>query len=120
MNDKAKALQKRLVDFALKIIEGTNDLNSSKEFVISNQIRKSGTSIGANYYEACSAQSKADYIAKISICLKEASETKYWLILLEQSKLMPQVFSDAQIANEIEEIERIFASIIISARRNPK
>ena len=56
MNEKAKELQNRLVNFALKIIEGTNELTNKREFVISNQIRKSGTSIGANYYEACSAQ----------------------------------------------------------------
>jgi four helix bundle protein len=120
MNEKAKELQNRLVNFALKIIEGTNELTNKREFVISNQIRKSGTSIGANYYEACSAQSKADFIAKASICLKEASETKYWLILLERSNLMPQIFIEECIPQEIQEIEKIFASIIISARQNSK
>ena len=72
--------------FALRIIELYNYLcNEKNEYVISKQVYRSGTSIGANIAESIYAQSEADYINKLKISLKEASETRYWLELLFES-----------------------------------
>jgi len=70
------------MDFAVLIIELVKSLKQQKESIISNQIGRSGTSIGANIHEAQYAHSKADFIAKFQIALKEANETGYWLELL--------------------------------------
>jgi four helix bundle protein len=70
------------MDFAVEIIELVKFLKSKHETVISNQIGRSGTSIGANIHEANYAQGKKDFISKLEIALKEASETGYWLELL--------------------------------------
>ena len=82
--DKSKA-------FAIRIIRLYKYLTSEKkENILSRQILRSGTSIGANIREALSAQSTADFIAKIQIALKETSETEYWLELLEETEYIPQ------------------------------
>ena len=78
-NDKLSA---QSMDFAISIINLIKHLKENKEHIISNQIGRSGTSIGANIREAQYAHGKADFIAKIQIALKEANETGYWLELL--------------------------------------
>ncbi|MCH5317919.1 MAG: four helix bundle protein [Eubacterium sp.] len=75
-------LRTQSTDFAVSIISLVKALKEKRESIISNQIGRSGTSIGANIYEAQYAHSKADFIAKLQIALKEASETGYWLDLL--------------------------------------
>ena len=70
------------IDFAVSIIDLVKTLKEKKESIISNQIGRSGTSIGANIREAQYAHGKADFIAKLQIALKEANETGYWLELL--------------------------------------
>ena len=75
-------LRDQSLDFAVQIIGLVKDLKSKHETVISNQLGRSGTSIGANIREAQYAHSKPDFIAKLQIALKEASETGYWLELL--------------------------------------
>ena len=75
-------LRTQSLDFAVSIMELVKDLKSKKESIISNQIGRSGTSIGANIREAQYAHGKADFIAKLQIALKEANETGYWLELL--------------------------------------
>ena len=70
------------MDFSIQIIDLVKELKGKHESVISNQIGRSGTSIGANIYEANYAQGKKDFISKLEIALKEASETGYWLELL--------------------------------------
>ncbi len=70
------------MDFSVQIINLVKDLKSKHESVISKQIGRSGTSIGANIYEANYAQGKKDFISKLEIALKEANETGYWLELL--------------------------------------
>jgi len=70
------------MDFAVSIIHLVKDLKQKKESIISNQIGRSGTSIGANIREAQYAHGKADFISKLQIALKEANETGYWLELL--------------------------------------
>ncbi len=78
-NDK---LSVQSMDFAVSIINLVKELKARKEHIISNQIGRSGTSIGANIREAQYAHGKADFIAKLQIALKEANETGYWLELL--------------------------------------
>ena len=78
-NDK---LSVQSMDFSVEIIQLVRELKLQKESVIANQIGRSGTSIGANIREAQYAHSKADFIAKLQIALKEANETGYWLELL--------------------------------------
>ena len=70
------------LDFSVQIINLVKDLKAKHESVISNQIGRSGISIGANIYEAKYAQGKKDFVSKLEIALKEASETGYWLELL--------------------------------------
>ena len=78
-------LSTQSMDFAVSIINLVKELKQKKESVISNQIGRSGTSIGANIREAQYAHSKNDFIAKLQIALKEANETGYWLELLFQT-----------------------------------
>ena len=78
------------MDFAVKIISLIKELKSKHESVISNQIGRSGTSIGANIREAQYAHSKADFISKLQIALKEANETGYWLELLRRTEYLSE------------------------------
>ena len=73
------------MDFSVQIVNHVKDLKSKHESVISNQIGRSGTSIGANIYEANYAQGKKDFVSKLEIALKEASEAGYWLELLHRT-----------------------------------
>ena len=102
--------------FSLSIISLFKKLQEEKEFIISKQLLRSSTSIGANVQEATAAQSKRDFINKMSIASKEARETKYWLRLLSESEL-----SEINVSNEIREITHIIniiTKIIITARKN--
>ena len=85
-------------DFAKKVVQFTEKLEDQKRFVIANQLLKSGTSIGANIKEAQSAESKADFIHKIKIAMKEADETEFWLFLCNELENYPN--SD-ELLNEI-------------------
>lgn len=78
------------MDFSVRIINLVKELKAKHESVISNQIGRSGTSIGANIYEANYAQGKKDFISKLEIALKEASETGYWLELLYRTGYIDQ------------------------------
>ena len=86
-----------------------------KEFVMSNQLLRSGTSIGANVAEAEQAQSSPDFVSKMSIALKEASETKYWIRLLASTSYLTEA-ETVSILNDCVEIEKILVSIIKSSK----
>ncbi len=104
-------------EFSLKIIEIYKYLTNQKhEFVMSKQLLRSATSIGANCEEADSAQSHRDFIAKMSISLKEAKETRYWIRLLLYSKYL--VKND--ILEECESIIKILTKILLTAKDNEK
>ena len=91
-------------NFALRIIKLYSYLcDEKKEFIISKQIYRSGTSIGANLAESIYAQSDADYINKLKISLKEASETKYWLELLYESDIIDD-FQFNSLSNDLNTI----------------
>ena len=87
---KENKLMELSMDFSVDIINLVKYLKSSHESVISNQIGRSGTSIGANIHEAQYAQGKKDFISKLEIALKEASETGYWLELLHRTKYIDE------------------------------
>ena len=78
------------MEFSVDIINLTKYLKSNHESIISNQIGRSGTSIGANIYEAQYAQGKKDFISKLEIALKEASETGYWLEVLRKTNYIDE------------------------------
>ena len=82
---KENQLAEMSKDFSVQIISLVKDLKAKHETVISNQIGRSGTSIGANIHEANYAQGKKDFVSKLEIALKEASETGYWLELLHRT-----------------------------------
>ena len=87
---KDNKLAELSMEFSVDIIELVKYLKSIKESIISNQIGRSGTSIGANIHEAQYAQGKKDFISKLEIALKEASETGYWLELLYRTKYIDE------------------------------
>lgn len=109
MNSENKMLQLTF-EFSLQVIELYKVLTSQKEFVISKQLLRSGTSIGANVEEANAAQTKKDFIAKMSIASKEARETRYWLKLLDKSQLVTYEFSI--YLTSIEHIINILTKIV--------
>ena len=111
---KDSIIKDKTKDFALRIIKLYKYLTLSaeaKEFVISKQVLRSGTSIGANVKEALRGQSRPDFRAKMSIALKEASETEYWLDLLHESEYIDEK-SYTSIINENIEIIKILTRIV--------
>ena len=110
-------LRDRSYAFALRIVRLSQYLKRHhKEYVLSNQILRSGTSIGALLREAQYAQSRKDFINKLSIALKEANETDYWLLLLKDSGYMSVSFYD-KIAQEIREIIRMLTASINTCKQ---
>ena len=99
---KENLIANKTFDFSLTIIDLFIRLKKENEFIISKQIIRSGTSIGANIEEGIAAQSKKDFINKLSIANKEARETKYWLRLLDKSEL-----TKIEIDNYLTKIEHI-------------
>ncbi len=97
------------IEVALLVIEYCEKLQSEKKFVISRQLLKSGTSIGANIHEAQNAESKADFIHKIKIATKELEETKYWLTLCEKSRSYP---INAELNKKVTELGLILYKIL--------
>ena len=97
--------------FAIQIIGLSKELNAKKEFVLSRQILKSGTSIGANVEEAIGGFSKKDFRAKMSISYKEARETQYWLKLLKDTDYIDEVLFE-ELNKELESILKFFLKLL--------
>ncbi len=95
---KENKLAELSMQFSVDIINLVKQLKTQKESIISNQIGRSGTSIGANIYEANYAQGKKDFISKLEIALKEASETGYWLELLHNTNYLND--NDFKVLND--------------------
>ena len=105
-------------EFAIKIVELYKFLSyEKKEHVLSKQLLRSGTSIGANVAEAEDGISKPEFIAKMSIALKEANETLYWLRLLAKTNYLDD-YQDSALVDECFEIRRLLAKIVKSAKEN--
>ena len=100
-------------EFALDIIDYSEELQENKKYVIANQLLKSGTSIGANVREAQNAESKADFIHKFKVAAKEIEETLYWLELCKHSKSYPPVDG---LKKKLDNIARIVNKIIITSK----
>lgn len=101
--------------FALSIIRVCNTVKQTKkESILTNQLIRSGTSIGANIREAFCGHSKADFIAKLQISLKECSESEYWLELLIESGY----YDDREILENCIELKRLLISSINTAKKN--
>jgi len=107
---KNNLIQEKSFQFALDIIKLYKILQDKKEFALSKQILRSGTSIGANVEEALAAQSKKDFLSKMSIASKEAREARYWLKLLNKSQIV-QLDYDKYLT-EIESIISILTKIV--------
>lgn len=101
-------------EFARKIVEFAELLNSQKKFVLSDQILRSGTSIGANVKEAQNGESKRDFLHKMKIAIKEADETEYWLFLCNDSPGYPNC---EPLIRDLEVIIKILNKIIGSSMR---
>jgi four helix bundle protein len=114
--DKDNIVLNKSFDFAIEIIELYKLLKSKNEFVISKQLLRSGTSIGANIEEANAAQTKKDFATKMSLASKEARETRYWLRLLNKSKLVDNDYKN--YINKIDELIRIITAIVKTAQSN--
>jgi four helix bundle protein len=121
--DKPRAIRERTFAFALEIVSLCQRLEKKSSDVyrtLGRQLLRSGTSIGANVEEAQAGQSRADFVSKYSIALKEARETIYWLRLLRESSENPDRDYES-LLREADEIARILGSIIVSSkRRDPK
>lgn len=96
--------------FALEIIELFKKLQAEREYVLSKQLLRSGTSIGANVEEAIAGQSRKDFLSKMAVASKEARETRYWLVLLQKSKLTNADLNP--VIRNSEEIIRILTAIV--------
>jgi four helix bundle protein len=111
-------VQTKSYDFALRIIKVYKYLiQEKKEFVLSKQLLRSGTSVGANIEEAIGGQSKADFFAKITISYKETRESKYWIRLLRDSDYLTIEQSD-DLLKDVEELLKIIGSIQKSIRNS--
>ena len=108
--EKAFAFSKRIVNLY-------KFLNDKNEYVLSKQILRSGTSIGANIKEGLEAQSKRDFLNKMNIALKEASETEYWLELLIATKYIDATASKTLLV-ECKELNKILNTIVKTTKKN--
>lgn len=111
----ASPLQDKSKAFALEIIKVCNEIKRTKrESVLTNQLIRSGTSVGANIREAMYAYSKADFIAKLQIALKECSESEYWLELLIESGY----YENPVILKQCTEVKRLLIASVNTAKKN--
>jgi len=112
-NDKENIIVTKTIDFALAIINYCQILELRRKYVIANQLLRSGTSIGANVFEAQNAESNADFIHKMKISAKESSETLYWLTLCEHSE---GYNFDSKLKSDLAEINKILSKIISTSK----
>ena len=113
-------IREKSYKFALEMVKLYNFLLMKNEYVLSKQILKSGTSIGANVEESQAAQSKKDFISKLSIANKEARETLYWLRLLKDSGYIQNYSNKDTSFNEINSIINILTKIIKTLQEGQK
>ena len=120
MQSESRDLSERLLDFAASSIGlmgklSRNDVGKH----VANQLMRAATSSGANYEEACAAESRADFIHTMQIVLKELRETSYWLKLADRAELVPGADSRA-LQNEADELTKIVARSVITAKGRAK
>ncbi len=115
-NDKNNLIVKKTFDFASEIIDYSEQLRSLHKYEMASQLFRSGTSIGANSWEAQNAESTADFIHKFKIAAKEGDETTYWLEFCKASKHYPN--PKKPIFSELKSIVLIISKIIGTTKRN--
>jgi four helix bundle protein len=115
--DKENIIVDLTYQFALDIIEFTELLESRKKYNLTNQLFRSGTSIGANVREAQNAESKYNFVHKLKIAAKEADETEYWLSLCRDSKNYP---ATEELLKNIESIHKVLSKIIATSKLGGK
>ena len=108
-------IETKSFNFAIRVVKLHKYLTEKKEYILSKQLLRSGTSIGANVTESQNAQSNLDFINKMSIALKETSETKYWIRLLNATDYLTEEESKSIMADCIE-IENILVKIIKTSK----
>lgn len=106
---------KETFEFAMMIVQYSELLEENRKYVIAKQVIRSGTSIGANTKEAQNAESKADFIHKLKIALKEADETEYWLYLCES---LPSYPNPGQLIEKLNTIIKILTKIVSTSKIN--
>jgi len=99
--------------FAVRILKFSKLLNEQKNYILANQIQRSGTSIGSNTREAQNAESKADFIHKFKIAAKEADETEYWLLLANEVIESSEIH---QLLDDLKVIQKIITKIIATTK----
>ncbi|MEP6627137.1 MAG: four helix bundle protein [Ginsengibacter sp.] len=104
-------------DFSLMVINYCELLDVQKKYIISRQLLRAGTSIGANAMEAQNSESKADFIHKMKIAAKEAEESQYWLWLCEYAESYPDC---VLLQNKLEEINKVLGKILSTAKKKPQ
>jgi four helix bundle protein len=116
---KESVLKTKSYDFALQVIKSSRKIiNEQKEYIISKQFMRSGTAPGALIREAEFAQSRADFISKLNIALKESNETDYWICLMRDSEIMDPNAA-ALLENDNKELIRMLVSSIKTAKSRP-
>ncbi len=119
LEKKPNIVKEKSFDFALRIVNMFKYLKEKGEYVMSKQLLRCGTSIGALIREAEHAESRADFIHKMAIAQKEANETAYWIELLYRSSYIDKAVFES-ISKDIVEIRKILASIICTTKQNKK
>jgi four helix bundle protein len=116
----AAPLKDKSFSFAVRIINLYKHLRSDKkEFVLSKQLLRSGTAIGALVREAQQGESKSDFIHKLAIALKEANETEYWILLLRETDYLTTIQAES-ILKDLEELLKLLTSIIKTTKQSIK
>ena len=118
MTEKPNIIKEKTYRFAIDIVNFYKKMIKQNEFILSKQIVRSGTSIGANVEEAVAAQSRKDFISKMAIASKEARETNYWLRLIRDTDLLKDV-DLVTLINDSEAIIKIITSIVKTTKNNP-
>lgn len=113
---KDNVVQEKSFAFAIRVVRACQHLiGEKKEFVLSKQFLRSGTSIGANVEESIGGQSDADFVAKLSVAYKEARETLYWIRLLKATDYLTETQSQS-LQNDAEELCRILSKILTTTK----
>src|SRR4030043_1546050 len=105
-NDKENIIVEKSFQFALEVVLYCELLEENKKYILSRQLLRSGTSIGANVREAQNAESKADFIHKIKLAAKEADETEYWLLICKHTPTYP---FDDKLLTDVQELLKILS-----------
>ncbi|MFP5043010.1 four helix bundle protein [Parasediminibacterium sp. JCM 36343] len=116
---KENIIKNKSFAFALRVVKACQFLSERKEYVLSKQMLRSGTAIGAMVREAEQAESGADFVHKMAIALKEANETEYWIELLAQSNYLEEKVA-ISLKNDLAEILKLLTAIIKTSKENAK